>query len=213
MMKKLLLLICSIFMLSLFMWWFRVYESFIVKGTSSFGNGVGGATIDWDWVLTFTGIGWFTTPYWMFTQTGTITVNNATLAYPVTYNVTDDVGYGVSLSWGQDIVVPRKWDYEICYSAIADTDSNAKRVFMWVRKNGIDIPNSNTVAQLSTASVETIIALCAIFDMNAWDYLTLMLGSDDAWSRLLTTPAWTNPTRPVSPAIITTIKKITNSDD
>lgn len=209
-MKKQLIVFCSILLVSLFMWWIRVHNSLVVHGTSTFGNGVGGATIDGSWVLTFTGIGGFTTPYGMFTQTGTITVDNATLAYPVTYNVTDDVGYGVSLSWGQDIVVPRKWYYEICYSAIADTDSNSKRVFMWVRKNGIDVPNSNTVVQLSTASVETVIALCAIFDMDAWDYLTLMLGSDDAGSRLLTTTGWTNPTRPVSPAIITTIKKITN---
>lgn len=52
-----------------------------------------------------------------------------------------------------------------------------------------------------------------IFDMEAGDYITLMVGSDDNGSRLVSTAAWVTPTRPASPAVITTIKKITNSDD
>jgi hypothetical protein len=163
-------------------------------------------------VLTFTGIGGFTTSYWMFTQTGNITVTDSNVAYPVTYNITDDVWFGVTLSWWYEMVAPRAWDYESCISAIADTDTTNKRVYLRAKMNWVNIPNSNTVVAINNASTETVIALCAIYDMEPWDALSRWMGSDDAGSRFLTTPAWVNPTRPLSPAVITTIKKISNSD-
>ena len=190
-----------------------VTQYLTVSTQAHIGNGVWAMNVDWSGVLTFTWIGGFTTPYGMFLQTGDIVISNSTLAYPITYTSTDDVGYGVSLSWWQDIVVPRAGDYDICVSAIADTDTVAKRMFIWARINWTDVDNSNTEILVPNASTETIIYVCMIFDMHAGDYLTLMVGSDDNGSQLKSTAAWTNPTRPVSPAVITTIKKITNSDD
>jgi len=42
---------------------------------------------------------------------------------------------------------------------------------------------------MATAGTDTIVALCAIFDMEVGDGLSWWMGSDDAGSRFLTTAA------------------------
>ncbi len=201
------------------MWWAvyagsEIYSYLIVHGTSQFGNTVDIAQIDWSGILTFV---WpnagFTAPHAMYSDTTNQVVIDANSWYKIKYNTITDQSYGMVLSWGTggtDIIFPRAWSYEICFSAIADTDTPNKHMFIRWQRNNINIPSSNTVVQLTNATTEAIISACVLDDFNANDWFSLMLWSDDAGSQILYTTWWINPTRPASPSIITTVKRISN---
>ena len=141
-------------------------------------------------------------------DTGNQVVTNANSWYVVHFSHEADA-YGMYLwAWGTGLYVSSTGDYEFFVSAIADTDTVNKHVYVWFRKNGVDVPDSNTIVQLPSASTETVVAVSIIIDMNAWDYMQIMYGSDDNGSQLVYTAAWVSPTRPACPSIIVTGKKI-----
>lgn len=192
---------------------FETYNGLIVHWTAYFGNGSGSMQVDNDWVMTFSGIWGFTAPHGMWFDTTNQVVVNANSWYIVTYNTISDEAYGMYLSgWtgGSMIVVPRGWDYEFCFSAIADTDLANKKFYMRAKINWNNVPDSNTVVWITSATTEMVIAACLLFDMEAGDYFELVFGSDDAGSQLIFTNTGANPTRPASPSIITTAKRISS---
>jgi hypothetical protein len=81
---------------------------------------------------------------------------------------------------------------------------------VWVRQNGVDIPNSSSVVNLpvkrGSINSETILALNLLIPVQAGDYLELVWLADDAAVSLSTVPASAvAPIHPQAPAVIITV--------
>jgi hypothetical protein len=75
-----------------------------------------------------------------------------------------------------------------------------------VRKNGIDIPRSNTKLGIPNTNTEMIMAVPFLIPMNTSDMMQIMYGSTDSTLvQMLYSPIGYNP---VTPSIIMTITKV-----
>lgn len=190
---------------------YTVFDSLTVHWVSQFGNTIDIATIDGSGILTFTWPNaWFAEPHIMVSDTTSQTIANVNTWQVITYNTVDDAAYWMSLSWTSMIKVPRNWDYLFIISAIADVWTNGKKVWIWARKNWVDVTWSNSELILQANST-AIISVPFLFDMNAWDYIQFVFGTNDAAWRLYYIASGTNPVRPSTPSIIVTAKRISNS--
>jgi hypothetical protein len=144
-------------------------------------------------------------PYGTFSSSQTQTVAVASTAYNISFNWTDD-SYLITKTNDVNFTVKQSGDYYIDVSAIFSTDLPNKHVELWARKNGVDIPRSNTKMELATAGIEIPLAVSFIIDLNTTDVVTLMYASDDAGSQLVATGA--TAYSPASPSIIMNMYKI-----
>jgi hypothetical protein len=83
-------------------------------------------------------------------------------------------------------------------------------VEVWVRQNGVDIPDSSSVINLPVKRgglySETILALNILINVQAGDYIELVWLSDDTHVSLSTIPASAvAPIHPRAPAVIITV--------
>jgi hypothetical protein len=109
------------------------------------------------------------------------------------------------------IYVPTGGSYELVFSGICDTTTGTnKYIEIWPAIDGSDIPDSNTRVCINTSSVEMTVAVSYIFDMNANSYVELRTLADTTAARWKYTAAGTNPTRPATPSVIVTFKKISS---
>jgi hypothetical protein len=81
---------------------------------------------------------------------------------------------------------------------------------VWIRQNGVDVPDSNSAAQLpvkrGSVNSETILAINYLLHVEAGDYIELIWLSDDAAVSLSTVPASVvAPIHPRAPAVIITV--------
>jgi hypothetical protein len=149
-------------------------------------------------------------PYGMFSSTETQTMGSANTAYPITFNWTENAYEVIKASDNSNFSVQQTGEYLIELSAIVDTDTVNKHIDLWVQKNGVNLPRSNTKVQLPTANTEVLIVVPFIIDLNITDSFRLMMNSDDAGSRLLYTAesGLGANTVPETPSIILTITKL-----
>ena len=81
---------------------------------------------------------------------------------------------------------------------------------VWIRQNGVDVPDSNSAAQLpvkrGSVNSESILAMNYLVHVEAGDYIELIWLSDDAAVSLSTVPASVvAPIHPRAPAVIITV--------
>ncbi|VVB79800.1 Uncharacterised protein [uncultured archaeon] len=148
----------------------------------------------------------FKRPYGMFSSTQTQTIAVANTAYPVTFNWTEDSYELTKSSDNANFSFGQTGDYLIELSAIVDTSSPNKHVEMWVQKNGVNVPRSNTHVEITSSTTESLIVVPFILDMNLTDQFRVMWASDDTGTRLLNTA--NTSYSPGSPSIIMTVSKI-----
>jgi len=99
--------------------------------------------------------------------------------------------------------------YEFCFSGIVDLiQVPGGKMEMWGRINDADVPDSNTRVSVPTAAIEQTMALCWIGNLNAGDTFNAMAHGDDVDLQWIYTAAGTAPTRPATPSIIMTVKKV-----
>jgi hypothetical protein len=99
--------------------------------------------------------------------------------------------------------------YEFCFSGIADlAQLPTGTIEIWGRINGVDVPDSNTAASITSAALETTVAFCWIGPLNANDQFAAMTYGDDTDLQWLYTAAQTTPARPAIPSIIMSVKKV-----
>lgn len=147
-------------------------------------------------------------PYAMIADNTTQVIPNANNAYGVNFSIIED-NYLINVYNRQNISFLLSGDYLIEISALFTvTTGTNKHVYIWLRKNGVDIARSNTQVEIPNANVETVVAVPFIIDINPGDNITIIWGSDTTAAQLLNLNAGTNPTRPEVPSIIATISKI-----
>lgn len=147
----------------------------------------------------------FRTPrYGSFYDTTDQTAAAINTAYAMTFNTTD-LSQGVYLGTPTSrVYVDRPNVYNVQFSAqIINTSGGANRAWIWLRKNGTDVPESSGAVRIQGNNTEAIAAWNYILQMNAGDYIELMWEVDDLGVSLHADPA--TAIHPAIPSIILTV--------
>jgi hypothetical protein len=137
---------------------------------------------------------------------------NTTTAYPITLNNTDPDSTGVSIVSNSQVTFANAGVYNIQFSAQADrvSGSGSDSIDIWFRKNGTDIPESNTVVTVAggAAAAKTVAAWNYMLNLSAGDYIELVWRTSDINLQLIHEAAATSPTRPAIPSVIITAQQV-----
>jgi hypothetical protein len=170
-----------------------------------------------EWVdLTLTSATTGATGYWgSFWSTQDQSAANTTTAYPITFNNTDGDSSGVAIVSNSRVTFSYSGVYDIQFSAQADRVSGlgADTIDIWFRKNGTDVPDSNTVVTVSGSAnaSKTVAAWNYVVSVDASDYVELVWRTSDTNLQLIADSAGTSPTRPAVPSVILTATHVMNT--
>jgi hypothetical protein len=142
--------------------------------------------------------------YGSFYDTTTQTAAVINTAYAMTFNSTD-ISKGVYLGTPTSrVYVDTHNVYNIQFSAQIDkTAGGVGLVWIWLRKNGTNIPNSAGQIRIQGNNAETLAAWNYLLEMGAGDYFELMWEVDDITVQLLADPA--SAVHPAIPSVILTV--------
>ena len=153
--------------------------------------------------------------YGVFSNTTTLTVAAAYTPYAMTFDTTD---FALGFSRGSPtsrIVATTAGLYNFQFSAqLTSSNSSAKTVWIWPRKNGTDIPNSNSEVTLSANDEDMVVAWNWVVSLDAGQYVELMYAASDTAISLAAHAATTgfNGTatfaRPAVPSVILTVTQV-----
>ena len=144
--------------------------------------------------------------YGSFYDTTTQTAAAINTAYPVTYNTTV-VTNGITISSGSHINIVHSGIYNIQFSAQVDsTSSPISLIWFWLRKNGVDVPNSAGQLHVQGSSADTIASWNYVDQYSAGDYLQLMWATSNTGTRLLYKAA-SSPVPGIPSVILTVVQE------
>lgn len=142
--------------------------------------------------------------YGSFYDTTTQTAAAINTAYAMTFNTTD-MSQGVYLgSPTSRVYIDRMGVYNIQFSAQMDNTSGGNHlVYIWLRVNGVDVPNSASQVRLKSTDGELVAAWNFLYNFNSGDYFQLMWSVSDT-SVQITAAAAAAPV-PAIPSVILTV--------
>lgn len=147
-------------------------------------------------------------PYGNVSSTDTQHVTGANIATVATFNIIEDAN-NVTILDNSKIVAQRSGDYFFQFSAqIAKSGGSSAQADIWLRKNGVDIPRTNSRATLQGNPNEVLVTLNYILDLDPDDYIEVVFSSAASDVALTAHMGLTSPTRPDIPSIIATINLI-----
>jgi hypothetical protein len=155
-------------------------------------------------------------PYGAFQDSTDQTAASTTTAYAITFD-TIDYSNGVTLSNSSRINVKNAGVYNIQFSIqFKNTTNDSQDADVWFRKNGTDIPKSNSrfgLAPRKSAGdpYHTIGSLNYFVELAANDYVQLMWRVSNTGVSIEQHPADTSPTRPAVPSVILTVNYVNPS--
>jgi hypothetical protein len=163
------------------------------------------------WATVATGFG--TTGHWgSFWDTTNQTAVSTTVAYPISLNNTDANSNGISIVSSSSITFAQTGVYNVQYAlqfvntnlntwGSSNTNYNVK---VWIRKNGIDIIDSNSIywiPQKQSSINGTIVGgVNHVISISAGDYIQILWQTSDILIQLSTLAAGTSPTTPENPS-------------
>jgi hypothetical protein len=150
--------------------------------------------------------------YGSFYDTTTQTAAAINTAYAMTFNSTD-LTQGVTLgSPTSRVYVDTVNTYNIQFSAqiVNTSGGGAHRIWIWLRKNGADVPNTTTVVRVQGSNSEAVAAWNFLLEMNQGDYFELMWAADNTGVQLQTFAA--SGFYPAVPSVILTVTNNISSD-
>ena len=142
--------------------------------------------------------------YGSFYDTTTQAAAVINTAYAMTFNTTD-LTSGVYIGTPTSrIYVDTPNIYNIQFSAQIDkTTAGVALIWIWLRKNGVDVPQSATQIRIQGNNAEAVAAWNFLLQMNAGDYFELMWEVGDAAVQLLSEAA--TAVHPAIPSVILTV--------
>ena len=163
---------------------------------------------EYGWVL-------FKRPHGTFYSSVTQSIVSTAAIQAITFEKeTDNEGLGHSTTVNPSrIYVPTSGSYEIVFSGIAHLalpGPAPKYIEIFLGVDGTPVADSNTRIAITSTSVEMTVAVSLIYDMVAGHYLELFIYGDDTDCQWLATAAGAVPTRPATPSVICTVKKISS---
>lgn len=142
----------------------------------------------------------------MFFDTTTQTNPTGTVKRTVTLNSTQEAN-GVSIVSGSQITFAYSGIYNIQFSfQITKSDIGNDVIYIWLAKNGTDLPDTTGAVRLIEQNDYKIAAWNYVYTLNAGDYLEFMWMSDDVNAEIITeTPAGGIPR---IPSALVTVQQI-----
>ena len=147
--------------------------------------------------------------YGSFSDTTLQVAASINTAYAMTFNTTDSSN-GVSIgSPTSRLVVDNQGVYNVQFSAQLDSLSGGTvNVYIWLRKNGTNVPNTASTVALQGSAARTVAAWNFIIQLDPTNYVELMWATDSTNARILAasaTSVW-----PAIPSVICTITQVNN---
>jgi len=151
-------------------------------------------------------------PYGAFQDSTDQVAANTTTAYAMTFNTTD-YSNGVSVVSNSRMTVKNYGIYNLQFSAqLVNTDTSIHDIDIWFRKNGTNIPASNSRYSVpnSHGGVDghTIAALNYYIELNANDYVEIMWATDNMAVSIQQLATRTSPDTPSTPSVIATMQYV-----
>lgn len=142
--------------------------------------------------------------YGSFYDTTTQTAAAINTAYAMTFNTTD-LSVGVTRGTPTSrIYVDRPNVYNVQFSAQLDKTSGGDAlIWIWLRKNGVDVPDSTGQVRVQGNNSELLAAWNYLIQLNAGDYIEIMWEVDDTSIQILYDPA--TAVHPAIPSVILTV--------
>jgi hypothetical protein len=151
-------------------------------------------------------VGIVTGYYGNFFDTTTQNVVGVNTYQPVSLNTTD-LSNQVSIANSSHIVVTNSGVYNIQFSLQIDkTQGSQAHIYIWLKKNGVDVPNSASEVSVQGTLSETIAAWNFVVASNANDYYELMWSATDIHIRLKAVSA--NGVVPAIPSVIVSVVSV-----
>jgi hypothetical protein len=149
--------------------------------------------------------------YGSFLNTTTQTITDTTLAYAVAFNTTESSS-GVSVVDNTKITFATAGQYDLQFSfQLANTDTVDHNIRIWLRQNGVDIPDTlgvETVGPQAGLIGLVVAAWNYVVTAAAGDYFEFMWSAGSTLVQLRAVPSATSPTRPASPSAIVTAAQV-----
>jgi len=148
-------------------------------------------------------------PFGAFSSDSDQNAASTTVAYAITYDVTD-ISDSVYLSNSSRLNVTYPGVYNLQFSIqFTNTDTQIHDVDVWAAVNGTNVDNSNSRFSVPNSHGGTdghlIAALNLFLSMEAGDYVELYWATTDTSVTIEHLPAAVSPTRPETPAVIATM--------
>lgn len=145
--------------------------------------------------------------YGSFYSTVTQTAAAINTAYAVTFNTTDQSA-GVSIGTPTSrVTVNTPGIYNFQHSMqLINTSGGNHSIWIWFRKNGVDIPDSATEIRVQGNNTEQFAAWNLFIPMQVNDYVQIMWSVSDTAVRLLAASA--SPPVPLVPSVILTVNYV-----
>lgn len=106
------------------------------------------------------------------------------------------------------IKVARSGVYDLQFSTVFEgTNANAKNIYVWFKKNGTNVPNSNTRITIA-GQIHAIAAWNVFFELAANDYVEMAWSCTDSGVQIAYEAASASPDKPAVPSIIATMNLV-----
>jgi hypothetical protein len=129
-------------------------------------------------------------------------VNNMTL------NTTAEAN-GVSVVSGSLVQVANSGVYNVQFSAqIQKTNASAEDIQIWLAKNDVNVPDSNTSLTIQGSNNRLVAAWNWVLTLDRNEHVNLRWHSTDTTMFLLASGATNLPTRPAIPSVILTVNRV-----
>ena len=145
--------------------------------------------------------------YGEFTKTTDQTPALTNTAYALTFDNTE-IAEGISIgSPASRIVVVQSGLYQFDVTVqISSSNSNAKTVWLWFRKNGTDVANSARLVTININNGYTAVSMSEFFSLAADDRIEIMFATDDTAITVDNVAA--TAFAPAAPAVVLTVSQI-----
>jgi hypothetical protein len=145
--------------------------------------------------------------YGEFTKTTDQTPASTNTAYALTFDNTE-IAEGVSIGLpASRIVMVQSGLYQFDVTVqISSSNSNAKTVWLWFRKNGTDIANTARLVTININNGYVPMALAEFFSLAANDYIEIMFATNDTAITVDNVAA--TAFAPAAPAVVLAVSQI-----
>lgn len=145
--------------------------------------------------------------YGEFTKTSDQSPAAINTAYALTFDNTE-IAEGISIgSPASRIVVVQSGLYQFNATVqISSSNSNAKTVWLWFRKNGTDVANSARLVTININSGYTAVSMNEFFSLAANDRIEIMFAADDTAITVDNVAA--TAFAPAAPAVVLAVSQI-----
>jgi hypothetical protein len=126
----------------------------------------------------------------------------------MTFNTTTEA-VGVAIVSGSLAQVANSGVYNVQFSAqIQKTNASSDDIFIWLAKNNVNVPDSNTAITIQGSNSRVVAAWNWVLTLDRNEHINLRWHSTDTTMRLLASGAAGLPTRPAIPSVILTVNRV-----